>query len=109
MLLQGRKEIELEGDAGMAGGHDAVIDEPARVGRTEMAVEADAGARLGVVERDHAERHVGGMTRAEGLMAGKPNRGGATAGHAHNTVCSRRSHDLLGGNNCNISGRTKWA
>src|SRR3546814_15662942 len=82
MLLQGRKEIELEGDAGMAGGHDAVIDELARVGRTEMAVEADAGARLGVVERDHAARHVGGMTRADGIMAGEPTRGGAMAGLA---------------------------
>src|SRR3546814_15052627 len=48
MLLQGRKEIELEGDAGMAGGHDAVIDELARVGRTEMAVEADTGPPPGV-------------------------------------------------------------
>ncbi len=70
MLLQGREEVELEGDAWVPRGHDAMADELARIGRAEMAVETDAGARLRVVERDHAARHVGGVARADGVMAG---------------------------------------
>ena len=53
----------------MASGHDAMIDELARIGAAEMAVEAHACPNLGVLERDHALCHVAGVGRADGWVS----------------------------------------
>ena len=65
MLLQRREQVHLERDARMARRHDAVVDELARPGAAEMAIEADARADLGVLQRDHALRHVARVAGAD--------------------------------------------
>ena len=84
--LQGAEQVELEGDPRVAGGHDLVADELAVAGAAEVAVQADRGARLGIVQRDHAAGDIGRVAGAQRVVAGQPAAGAAVAGLAADAV-----------------------
>src|SRR5439155_3212150 len=66
------EQVELEADAGMAGGHDPVVHELAAGIATEMAVQADGRSCARIVERNHAAPDVRRVRPADRIMARQP-------------------------------------
>ena len=84
--LQRREQVKLERHARMAGGHDAMGDELARLVRTEMAIEANIGADRRLVDRPQAARDILFMAGVNGSVRGEPVGRSAMAGFAADAI-----------------------
>ena len=61
-----------------------------------MAVEADTGPRLGIVERDQPLRHIAGMAGTDSIMTGEPAGRCAVTGFAADTIVELKPGTLAG-------------
>src|SRR4051794_21534306 len=97
VLLQGREQVELEGDARVARRHQPVRDELSVRRAAEMAIEANSRAHWRWLERDQARRDVRRVRAADGVMARDPARSRAVAGFAADAVRYLEARPALAG------------
>ena len=86
VLLQIGEQIQLEGHARMAGGHDLVGHKLPGLRAAEVAIQADARADLGIVQRFHSRGDIGGVRSIHSPVAGQPVAGPAMTALATDPV-----------------------
>ncbi len=108
MLLQRRKQIDLEADARMACGHDAVRDELAAALAAQMAIKAHIGARGIVLKRNEPARDIIGVRSADCKVGRDPTRLRAVTGFAAYPVAGEKTGAGCPVGGCGMAAEAGW-